>query len=972
MSVIAIYEPRRLTESDFLAGFVARVELADFLLNQLRQCADGDARHRLILGQRGMGKTSLLRRIQIGIRDDPELGMKLLPLTFREEQYNVRSLDRFWRNCGESLAEWLEDSNDASAAERLDQDLRGTAWKKPDTAAEAFAERVAETRRRPVLLVDNLDLILNALPEQQRWQLRRILQAPGGPILYGAATQLPEQLGDPDAAFYEFFRWDMLDPLTETEMMDCIRGVAAANSATSAPVLGVLQRAPERLRVLHTLTGGNPRILALLYRLLERADSDTVYTDLEGLLDQVTPLYKARVEELRSDLQRAVFDAIALHWDPITTHDLALATTVEVTGLSPQIARLRDFGLIEEVPTSSGRAGYQVGERFFNVWYLMRHGTRRTRQRMRWLTGFLQTFYSGDDLLRLRERFVAMAPGGAWAPLYAAALEAAIERSDIEMRYRPTVGAASIGDEGESSMAGERSDAAQARRAAQEAVTEGRYEDAEAHFRGAIRNDATDALAWNGLGDLLAGHLGRPAEAEEAYRTAVRRDPNFVWGWNDLGHLLADLLGRPTEAEEAFRTAIRVDPNFVWGWSNLGRLLMDHLGRHSDAEEAFRTAIGIDPNFAWGWTSLGMLLMDHRGQHTDAEEAFRTAIRIDPNFAWGWNSLGMLLMDHLGRHTDAEEAFRTAIRIDPNSAWPWNRLGNLLTNHFGRHAEAEEAYRTAIRLDPNSAWPWNRVGNLLTDHLGRHTEAEEAYRTAIRLDPNDAVLWNRLGMLLTAHLGRHTEAEEVYRAAIRIDPNYAVAWINLGILLADHLGRHTEAEEAYRTAIRLDPNNIWPRFGLVSLLAATDRLDEALQERQVITVTNDVCLPLLDATIEVARDNFGRATNLLAEALNGNLGGPHGLYFETLYRLLRLFVRRGYGERIIQWFVDSSHADQHAPIHAAVLALVRGAKTLLDVNPEVRAPAERILASLVGPKPVAEVKEAPRSRRGRPRRRLGG
>ncbi len=73
MSVIAIYEPRRLKEADFLVGFVARVELVQFLLSQLRLSANGDVRHRLILGQRGMGKTSLLRRLQIGIRDDSEM-----------------------------------------------------------------------------------------------------------------------------------------------------------------------------------------------------------------------------------------------------------------------------------------------------------------------------------------------------------------------------------------------------------------------------------------------------------------------------------------------------------------------------------------------------------------------------------------------------------------------------------------------------------------------------------------------------------------------------------------------------------------------------------------------------------------------------------------------------------------------------------------------------------------------------------
>lgn len=42
-----------------------------------------------------MGKTSLLRRLAIGVRDDPDLSAVLLPLTFREEQYNVHNLRVF-------------------------------------------------------------------------------------------------------------------------------------------------------------------------------------------------------------------------------------------------------------------------------------------------------------------------------------------------------------------------------------------------------------------------------------------------------------------------------------------------------------------------------------------------------------------------------------------------------------------------------------------------------------------------------------------------------------------------------------------------------------------------------------------------------------------------------------------------------------------------------------------------------------
>lgn len=694
MTGIAIYDPRRLSEKDFLEGFIARQELVNFLLTQLRLAgATGEARHRVIVGQRGMGKTSLLRRLAIAITHDRELAGTLLPLTFREEQYNVRTLDRFWRNCGEALAEWLEEAGDAAGAERLDRELTTPAWQEADSAGEAFQDRIAETGRRPVLLVDNLDLVLDALPDEQHWQLRRILQAFGGPILFGAATQAPRQGGDSRAAFYEFFRIDVLEPLSEAELLRCMRRLAAARGDAGRPVAAILEKEPQRLRVLHTLTGGNPRILALIYQLLERAESETVFADLQVLLDQLTPLYKARVEELRTELQRSILDAIALHWDPITSHDISVATGVEITTVSSQLSRLKNFGLVEEVPTSGARAGYQLVERFFNVWYLMRHGTRRTRQKMRWLTTFLQTFYTYEDLKRLRGRLARDTASGEWQTLYAEALDAAAD-------------------------------------------------------------DAATARSSQGF-------------AEE------HRGPPPLEPWPE---------------DNVRRTSLR-----------------RHLGA--------------------------------AGEHTAAR----------------------------------------------------------------RHAETERTLRDAIRLAPEQDWAWGSLGDLLADHLQRPEEAENAYRRACEIGG-------------------------------------------------------TEATSARR--------------GLLWLYLDAKRGEEARALRRELSGTDPIGPRLMDAAFELAQDNFGAAARHLDAALGLDPSALAGSCFVDLLRLLRLFERRGYGERLIAWFDETGHADRHAPVHAAFVAHVRGERMLLDVSPEVRQPAERIHAWFAGHQSPPEASPVRASkRRGRPPKR---
>ena len=99
---LAIYHPHRLDPKEFVERFVARLDLVDFLLGKLRDLPpQGVAEHQLFVGQRGMGKTSFLRRLAVGVSQDPNLAERFIPLTFREEQYNVRSLARLWRNCEE-------------------------------------------------------------------------------------------------------------------------------------------------------------------------------------------------------------------------------------------------------------------------------------------------------------------------------------------------------------------------------------------------------------------------------------------------------------------------------------------------------------------------------------------------------------------------------------------------------------------------------------------------------------------------------------------------------------------------------------------------------------------------------------------------------------------------------------------------------------------------------------------------------
>ena len=157
---LPVYNPDRLSDEQFVDVFVARGETVEAILNDLRAQAErGETSHALIVGERGMGKTSLLRRIAIGVTTDDRLSKSLLPLRFREEQYNIVGLDAFWRNCGESLAEWCEQQGRDQEAAELDAAVASAVWRDAEKAREAFFAACAKLGRRPVLFVDNLDIV---------------------------------------------------------------------------------------------------------------------------------------------------------------------------------------------------------------------------------------------------------------------------------------------------------------------------------------------------------------------------------------------------------------------------------------------------------------------------------------------------------------------------------------------------------------------------------------------------------------------------------------------------------------------------------------------------------------------------------------------------------------------------------------------------------------------------------------------
>jgi len=373
-AAISKYNPHLWSAEQLRAIFVARTnELADLLHTLRTSPPETVGQHVLLVGSRGMGKSTLMRRLALAVEDDPELFAAWLPLRFPEEQYTVATLGQFWMNVIGSLADALQEQGQMAVVDELDAAAERIAALPAAAQADACLDVIdrcaTERGQRLLLLVDNTDLLLRNIGRDAQWTLRATLQSNPRLLWIGGSYQTLEAESDYHDAFLDFFRVIELRPLQADEMRKALLALAETfgGEESRRTMERELVAQPERLLTLRQLSGGNPRTTVMLYEILANGQKGNVRSDLEALLDNMTPLYKSRMDSL-ADLPRKLFAHILEHWAPISVGDLSAVSQVPNTSISPQLKRLELDGLVEKTTLhGTTRSGYQAAERFFNI-----------------------------------------------------------------------------------------------------------------------------------------------------------------------------------------------------------------------------------------------------------------------------------------------------------------------------------------------------------------------------------------------------------------------------------------------------------------------------------------------------------------------------------------------------------------------------------------------------------------------------
>jgi TPR repeat protein/DNA-binding transcriptional regulator GbsR (MarR family) len=425
-NVLNIYNPANQTKKELINNFVVRLrEYNEIIKSVENDKMQSPTKHFIVQGPRGSGKTTLLLRMYYEVRDSADLRKWLIPIRFDEEQYNVRTLYKLWENVALFLEDELEEGF-TGLYDEMQSFIEEREYEK--ICYEILQKNLKKHQKKLVLFVDNFGDMLVKFQKREHQRLQDILTFDNDIRIIGGSSIVLDYKKEYVQPIYELFKIVQLEGLNQKETTDLLLRLGKYYDTLS--VNDIIENDPGRIESLRRLTSGVPRTIVLLFEIFVDNESGDSFKDLETILDRVTPLYKHRMDDL-SPQQQEIVHAIAMNWDAVGVKEIARITRMESKAVSAQLKQLEYNRIVTKIKTNIKNHFYQINERFFNIWYLMRYGRKRDRNKVLWLVRFLENWCNKAELIDRAERHVQALRKGRMYEKHALFMTEALARTGL-------------------------------------------------------------------------------------------------------------------------------------------------------------------------------------------------------------------------------------------------------------------------------------------------------------------------------------------------------------------------------------------------------------------------------------------------------------------------------------------------------------------------------------------------------------
>lgn len=807
---------------------VGRVDVLRNMLEKIQALEKGaTAKHILLIGPRGIGKTHILCFIHhhvcghIPPRSDlPLIGGNWRSVMFAEELYP--SLD--------TLANFLLFIFQKLADEHPLEEI----WQVPDDLSEESDDVVADycfeklrdfslnCEGQFLVLVDNLQKVFEQFPTRDQHRLRAFLNDQTFLTLIGTSPTIFRQVVDYREPFYEFFDTIYLSDLTEDEMLEMLETRFREDGLES----DFRQREPDlkrKLPAIIKLTGGNPRLVLFLYDIITHSAFFEVEQALRELIEELSDYFRSRYDVLPPQ-QRKVLDTLAGLEGPSTPSTIAKAARLTVQKVNSQLKRLSDNYYVEKVKSTHGRSTfYDVSERLFRIW--RQTASSSGMRRFKLLAEFLKVYYTPEEMSQLfdsyrtnnqaihstrdRDGLLRIVDGLYYLQEAAKGTRLQYEIFKWRVGEFTQCGACDRAKVEVSQFLADSNRTGDAHGIAEAVKSHGDLHIFEGECDAALRD----------IHELA--HMDELDKLVELVTTFHRKFGENTEAFSLLG-LAASRSDNDELALSTFQKVIELDSTEPVYWFNHSSASLA-CKRYEQALSSVQKAIELQPDMADAWELKG------RGhayleQFDEALRCFQKTAELEPDNAILWRFQAQALLE-LTKYEEALPFAQKAAELLPAKARSWGVLGETL-RHLRRYEEAFESTRKATEIEPGDCLYWLELGRI-SRLMNNWEQAQQSYRKATEVEPGHGAHW-ALHAKVLIYLKRHEEALSSATKATEIEPKLAWLWETRGVA-ATNLENQEEALESFRTALQLDPQNPISRALHITSLECFGKHEEALK-----------------------------------------------------------------------------------------------------------------------------------------------
>lgn len=344
---------------------IGRQNTSDYLFDAVKSIVnDNDNQFILIIGQRGMGKTHLLRVLHHNIHDFVK-AKKIVVAYFSEEEYGIDNYFDFLIRIFNAFMRWND--NDKPFLKEKISELQEIG---NNTNREQYAEKIIEEyigERPLIILAENFADILESIKPKEQSKLRAWLYKENKISIIATSQAISKDFDSEDRPFYGFFNTYYLKKLSYEDTLEFLIQLAEIDDRKDI-VEFIKNKGKGQIRALHQLVRGNHRLLVTFYQFLKSNTLAKLSENFIKTINDLKPYYETHIRYLPPQQQK-ILRYIALKRKPQKGIDISKNCFIDQKSATKVLSELSRRNLIEVIPNPSDKRNklYDINEPLLRI-----------------------------------------------------------------------------------------------------------------------------------------------------------------------------------------------------------------------------------------------------------------------------------------------------------------------------------------------------------------------------------------------------------------------------------------------------------------------------------------------------------------------------------------------------------------------------------------------------------------------------